>query len=211
MLEPNSHLIHPLTSKFVNDNGDTWSNESLKANYKSFVGAFNYVNHEQVPEKSVGFIADVALRRISLNPAKKVYVHYADILVATHRDFSKIASMVLSDQIEFMSMGCDTEVSTCSKCGNISTEDDDQCKCLSFSKGKAFIDDRGKRRVIAEILGNNEPGSVTFIEASYLTQVPAFSGACKRHVLAIPNDHSIEIEMSRDSANKEAVQRFFDK
>ncbi|GAG88474.1 unnamed protein product, partial [marine sediment metagenome] len=86
ILEPNSFLIHPVTNKYVNTNGDAWSNETLKNNYKSFIGAWNYVNHVQEPVQSVGFLADAALRKFVLDPEEKVYNYYTDILVATHRD-----------------------------------------------------------------------------------------------------------------------------
>ena len=208
-LEDNTHFIHPSTQKFVNNNGDCFSNPSMKANYKSFVGAYNYVNHVQKPEKAIGFIADAALRKIHVDPKEpKLAVYYCDILVATHRDNQKIASLILNDSIKYLSMGCDAFVSTCSKCGHVFSEDYDLCECLTEKKGKYYVDDNGKKRIVAEILGTEKPGTVNFIEASYLTEVPAFHGAVKRNVLKIPKGVSIELEFNEDDFKKEAVQKY---
>ena len=73
MVEPNSFKIYPETGKFVNNNGDCWTNEALKANYKSFIGAYNFVNHIQEDEKAVGFIGDAALRRVIVNPKDNIF------------------------------------------------------------------------------------------------------------------------------------------
>ena len=103
VLEPDSYKISSDTSKYVNQNGDCWSNESLKANYKSFIGSFNYVNHVQEPEKSVGFIADTVLRRVFLDPEGQRFVYYCDILIATNRGYEDLVKKILTDKIEFMS------------------------------------------------------------------------------------------------------------
>lgn len=142
--EDESTLIHPATSKFVNSNGDAWSNESCKANYKSFIGAYNYVNHHQDPNYSVGFIADVALRRIPIKASENLHHYYADILIATHRDYDSLVSKLLSNKIQYMSMGCESLSSTCSRCGSLHTEETDSCKCLSKLKGNPILTRKGK-------------------------------------------------------------------
>lgn len=208
-LEPNSFYIHPATQKFVNNNGDCFSNQSLQANYKSFIGAYNYVNHVQVPEKAIGFLCDAALRKVIVDKENPdVPVYYVDILIATHRDNAKIVEMIIQDQIKFLSMGCDAYLSTCSKCGNQFSEDYELCDCLANDKGKFYLDPYGKRRVIAEILGTEKPKSVEFIEASYLTEVPAFHGAVKRNVLRIKEGVSVGFTMDEDHFRKEAVQKY---
>ena len=208
MLEEDTHCIHPLASKFVNSNGDTWSNESLKANYRSFIGAYNYVNHVQVPDKAVGFLADASLRRIVLSRDEKVFIYYSDILVATHRDHLNLIKKILSDKIQYMSMGCDAVLSICSKCGNISREDFDVCECILGSKGKYYIDHYGRRRVVAEILGNGEEGTVQFIESSWLTETPAFGGAVKRNILHIPGGYNVEISIPQQFMDKDAIKKY---
>ncbi len=209
MVEPNSYFIHPETSQFVNANGDTWTNEALKANYKSFIGSYNFVNHVQEPEQSVGFIADAVLRRRVIDPENHVYVYYTDILVCTHRDFSELTSKILTGQIQYLSMGCDMEVSTCSVCGAEAQDEISVCEHLRNQRRKYFMDLYGVKRIVAEMLGNDQWGSVTFIEASWLTSSPpAFEGAVRRHLLSIPSGVSVSIPMFRGFAKKEAVCRF---
>lgn len=208
MLEEGTHCIHPLTAKYVNSNGDTWSNESLKANYRSFIGAYNYVNHVQEPEHAVGFLADASLRRIILSKDENVFIYYSDILVATHRDHEGLVKKVLSNKIQYMSMGCDAVLSVCSKCGNVSKEDFDVCECILGSKGKYYIDHYGRRRVVAEILGNEKEGTVQFIESSWLTETPAFGGAVKRNILQIPEDYNVEIFIPQQFMDKEAIKKY---
>lgn len=208
-LEPNSYYIHPTTQKFVNNNGDCFSNLSLPANYKSFIGAYNYVNHVQVPEKAIGFICDAALRKLLPDKeAPDIPVYYVDILIATHRDNKKMVDLIIRDQVKYLSMGCDAYVSTCSKCGNQFSEDYELCDCLANDKGKYYLDPYGKRRIIAEILGTESPKSVDFIEASYLTEVPAFHGAVKRNVFRIKEGVSVGFSMDEEYFRKDAVQKY---
>ena len=211
-LEPHSYKITPDTSKYVNQNGDCWSNESLKANYQSFVGSYNYVNHVQEPEKSVGFIADATLRRIFIDPENTKFIYYCDILIATNRGYEDLIRKILSDKIEFMSMGCEAMTTVCTKCGKVYQSDDDLlCECLMNSKGKTFVGADGKKRIVAEVLGDSKPGSCEFIEASWLTEIPAFDGACKRNILQIPHNTSIEVEMPEEYFKKDAVQKYINK
>lgn len=208
MVEPNSFKIHPLTSKYVNSNGDGWTNGALKNNYKSFIGAYNYVNHVQEPEKAVGFLGDAALRKIIVDPKENIYVYYVDILVITHRDMQKLVTKLLNNDIEFLSMGCEAETSQCSQCGEIFDDEDSMCDHLTFSKGKYYIDNYGKKRIIAELLGDEKEGSCDFIEASYLTQVPASGMAVKRNILSIPSGCNVKLHMPKWAVEKKAVQKF---
>jgi hypothetical protein len=208
MTEPNSFKIHPSTSKYINSNGDGWKNEALKSNYKSFIGAYNYVNHVQEHEKAVGFIGDAALRKIIVDPKENIYVYYVDILVVTHRDMESLVRKLLSNNIEFLSMGCEAETSQCSQCGDIFEDDESMCDHLTFSKGKYYIDTYGKKRIIAELLGDEKEGSCNFIEASYLTQVPASGMAVKRNILSIPSGCNVQLHMPKWAIEKKAVQKF---
>lgn len=197
-----------LVARFINSNGDGWTNEALRANYHTFVGAYNYVNHVQDPAKSVGFIADAALRRIVIDPQEHTFIHYVDILVCTHRDFSDLVQKILTNDIQYLSMGCDMQFSTCSACGHVAYDDIDLCEHILTQKGKYFIDRHGVKRITAELLGNQVPGTVTFIEASWLTQPPAFGGAVKRNLLPVPAGAVVELSMSSEAASREAVTRF---
>lgn len=209
--EPNSYLIRPQTAKFVNSNGDCWTNESLKGNYKSFIGAYNYVNHVQEPEKSVGFLADAVLRRVSIDPSQNLFVYYCDLLVATHRRANpELTKNLLLGKVEFLSMGCSAFFGTCSACGQKVVEEFDMCDHLLNQKGRYFIDARGIKRVTAEILGTAQPGTVEFTEASWLTEPPAFAGATKRNFLPLGDDQVVQVTMDKNAAAKDAVQRWLD-
>lgn len=209
MLEENSDfLIKPSTSKYVNINGDTWSNSSLNSSYLSFIGAYNYMNHEQIPDKAVGFVADSLLRRIQVCNDDGDFIFYNDILIATSRDFTNLVKKISIGKIQFLSMGCESAISTCSKCGFKLREEHDSCDCLSFNKNKSFIDDKGKKRIIAEILGNRDKNSVKFIEASWLTSPPAFHGAVKRNILKAPKNSTVLIDLPSSYVEKDAIQRF---
>lgn len=208
MLENNSYKIHPLTAKYINSNGDGWSNDTLKNNYESFIGGYNYVNHVQEHEKAVGFLGDAALRKVIVSPKENIFVYYVDLLIVTHRDMQSLVKKLLSDQIKYLSMGCEAETSLCTRCGETFRDDEDMCDHLTFDKGKFFIDKFGKKRIIAELLGSEEKGSVNFIEASYLTQVPASGMAVKRNILSIPSDCSVQLQMPKWAIEKKAVQKF---
>ena len=139
MVEPNSYKIHPSTARFINNNGDGWTNEALKNNYDSFIGAYNFVNHVQEHDKAVGFVGDAISRRIIIDPEDNIYVRYIEILIATSRDFQTLVNKILKDDIKYLSMGCEAETSQCSYCGEV-FEDEELCDHLAYSKGKYYID-----------------------------------------------------------------------
>lgn len=220
-LENGSHLIKSASSDYVNNNGETWSNESLKANYKSFIGAWNYLDHIQIPAKSIGVIPDAVLRKIALPTSPKDFIYYVDILVATHRANEKICREIATGGIEYLSMGCNVHVSTCSKCGHVmdfSEEDETylgfeeetsvECEHMLLHKGKIFTDARGQKRKCAEILGTSQEGTVDFFEASFLTKPPAFHGAVKRNVLSIDKDSVVSVEYPTDKLDKPAAEKY---
>ena len=209
MTEPNSYLIKPETSVFVNENGDTWTNESLKANYQSFIGAENYVNHKQDPDLDVGFIADAVLRRIMVKKEANIFVYYVDILVATSKKaHPKLVQKILSKDIKYLSMGCESFMSTCSACGHQAKDETEFCTHLEMSKGKSFIDPRGSKRVIAEMLGNVEEESCDFQEASWLTECPAFGGATLSRILPVGDTQRVKIMMPKEASQKPAVVKY---
>lgn len=206
-LENNSHLIHPEFSKFVNNNGDTWSNESLQGNHKSWIGAFNFVNHKAGDDKGVGVVLDVALRRNYINASKNLHNYYADILIATSRDFEDLCRQITTGGIEYLSMGCDAYKITCSRCGM--EHDGEPIGCgHQHSKGKYFIDRAGTRRISADILGTKDAGTVQFTEASWLTQPPAFHGAVKRNILPIDLKAAVAITLPHRALERTASQKF---
>ena len=80
---------------------------------------------------------------------------------------------------------CQVEFTICTKCGNTAYDETQLCNHIRYFKGNDFVDELGKKRKIAELCGhiNEEPGSVKFIEASWVAN-PAFTGAVLRNVLS---------------------------
>lgn len=171
------YLITPDTSKYVNNNFDAWEKKLLLACFRTFVGGENYVEHVQIPELSKGKIIDAAARDIG----DSIYV---DILVATDRKHAPLISAITGGQLQTLSMGCQVEFTTCTKCGNVAYDETQLCPHIRYFKGNEFVDGVGKKRKIAELCGHitEEPGSVKFIEASWVAN-PAFPGAVMRNII----------------------------
>lgn len=175
----NDFYIKPECSQFVNNNGDSWSRDVLLASYRSFIGAHNFQEHVQIEEQSKGRIIDAVARDIG----DSVYI---DILVATDRKHAQLVSQIESGQLGTLSMGCTTEFTICSQCGNFAVDETQLCEHIKYSKLNTFMDDSGKKRVVAELCGHKDyssNGGVTFIEASWVA-VPAFTGAVMRNILS---------------------------
>jgi hypothetical protein len=177
--------ITPETSKYVNNNNDCWERKLLLACFKTFIGAENYVEHIQIPELSKGKIIDAAARNIG----DSIYV---DILVATDRRHDPLVRAITSGQLGTLSMGCSVDFTTCTKCGNVAEDETHLCPHVRYFKGSEFVDEFGKMRKIAELCGHikNEPGSVKFIEASWVAN-PAFTGAVLRNILSAEEIHGV--------------------
>jgi len=171
------YLISPDTTKYINNNHDAWEKKLLLACFRTFVGGENYVEHIQIPELSKGKIIDAAARDIG----DSIYV---DILVATDRKHSPLISAITGGQLQTLSMGCQVEFTTCTKCGNVAYDETQLCPHIRYFKGNEYVDGVGKKRKIAELCGHitEEPGSVKFIEASWVAN-PAFPGAVMRNIL----------------------------
>jgi len=172
------YLITPATSKFVNNNQDSWERKLLLSSFRTFIGGENYVEHLQIPEMSKGKIIDAAARNIG----DSVYI---DILVATHRKFKPLVASIQEGNLHTLSMGCNVQFTVCSQCGNVAVDETELCKHIKYSKGNHFIDGMGKTRKVAELCGHvqAEPNSVKFIEASWVAN-PAFEGAVLRNILS---------------------------
>lgn len=165
------------TQQYINNNHDAWERKLLLACFKTFVGAENYVEHIQIPAMSRGKIIDAAARDIG----DSVYV---DILVATDRKHKPLVEAITSGKLGTLSMGCQVQFTICTKCGNVAYDETQLCPHIRYQKGAEFYDELGNKRRIAELCGhlNSEPGSVKFIEASWVAN-PAFTGAVLRSIL----------------------------
>ena len=183
--EPFDYLIKPETSHLVNNNDDAWTNEVLKLSHRSFVGAFNFVEHFQNSKYAKGHILDAVLRKINIAEGGSVWVYFCDILVATDITHEKLVHDIREGNVRYLSMGCVTDLVICSYCGTHVTDANTYCNHLSFQKGTFLADDDGIPRRIAELCGHKTMpnGGVKFVEASWVA-TPAFPGAAKRNIVA---------------------------
>jgi hypothetical protein len=97
-----------------------------------------------------------------------------------------------SGKMGTLSMGCTTDFTICTKCGHFAVDETELCDHVRHAKLNTFLDDRGQKRVIAELCGHVDytenpeaPGGVRFIEASWVG-VPAFPGAVMRNIMQAP-------------------------
>jgi hypothetical protein len=182
--EPEDFKIKPECSHLVNNNEDAWTNEVLKLSYKSFVGAFNFVEHFQNSKYAKGHIIDAILRKVQIAPPD-VWVYYVDLLVGTDLTHEKLVGDIRSGAVKYLSMGCVTDLVICSFCGAHVTDQTTYCHHLSYQKGTFMPDEDGVPRRIAELCGHKSlpNGGVKFVEASWVA-TPAFPGAAKRGIVA---------------------------
>ena len=178
-----SWLIKPECSQFVNQNNDSWSNEVLKMSYRSFVGAFNFLEHNQNTKQAKGHIIDAVLRKVHLT--SDVWVYFVDILVATDLVHKDLVKKIRNGDIKYMSMGCVTDNVQCSICGTMVKEDGQYCSHLKYSKGQFLPDEDGVSRIVSELCGSPDlpNGGVKFVEASWV-EIPAFPGASLREIIS---------------------------
>jgi hypothetical protein len=179
---PNDFWIKPSCSHLVNNNDDAWENTVLKLSHKSFVGAFNFVEHFQNSAFAKGHILDAVLRK--MNITDDVWVYFVDILVATDLAHAELINDIRSGRVKYLSMGCVTDLVICSYCGQHVTDNGNYCNHLAFQKGAFLTDENGVPRRVAELCGHKDMpnGGVKFVEASWVA-TPAFPGAVKRNTV----------------------------
>ena len=180
-LENNGMYLKQGYEPLVNMNGDCWTNKVTMATHHTYRGAYNFLNHIQIPEQSKGTVLDSVPRIVKLsNGLPSVYI---DILVATDRKHSSLCQDIESGQLNAMSLGSIVKFSMCSKCGKICRTGSDYCSHLLNERRGMFTDQNGKRRIIAEVCGKEDiPDSNIFIEASWVYE-PAFYGAVKKSLV----------------------------
>lgn len=181
--DPTDWLIKPECSYLVNNNDDGWENEVLKLSYRSFVGAFNFLEHYQNSKAAKGHILDAVLRKIQITP--DVWVYFVDLLVATDLAHEDLVNKIRNEKVRYLSMGCVTDLVICSYCGHKVTDNGNYCSHLQFHKGQFIPDEDGVPRRVAELCGHKSMpnGGVKFVEASWVA-VPAFPGASLRTIVA---------------------------
>jgi len=182
------YYITPNTVNFINNNNDSFERKLLLTTFKTFIGAFSYVEHVQIPELSRGRIIDAAARDVG----DSIYI---DILIANELKHASLIRAIKNGQLGTLSMGCSTATTTCTKCGNVALDETQLCNCVKFFKGQEFVNELGHKTKTAELCGNfRDPSSVRFIEASWVAN-PAFRGAVLRSILSAEEIQEVEDKM----------------
>ena len=151
-VEENGFYIDPVCSELVNNNGNAWTNEVLLATFRTFVGGDVFLEHVQIPELSKGKILDAVIRPVThKNAIGSADVYWVDILTATHRKHADLVRRITSGELTTLSMGCNANNVTCSKCGIVLTDDDKNCEHLDHELLQYFVDKNGVRRIVAEL------------------------------------------------------------
>ncbi len=210
-LAEDGFTVPQAAAHLVNNNGNAFSNEIIEKYYKTFIGAHNYIDHKQEPSHSHGVIIDVLLRKLPVEGIKDGFCYYVDILIATSkRKDPKWAAMVESGEVRYLSMGCVSSSIVCSRCGNVSRDETEDCEHLTFELGLHYINSKGQKTIVAGLVSDepDEEGNsyVEFIEESYLSVDPAFSGAIQGHVLTLEPDTEVEVIVPRAATKREAFQ-----
>lgn len=181
--------IIPEHSMFVNNNGDAWERKLLARTYGTFLGANNYVEHNQVIALAKGKVIDTALREVTLGKrmdGTPITTLYVDILIATSWEHEDLCRKILSGEYNAVSMGCSCKYTICSRCGNIAHDETELCEHVKYYRRQSYYDDSGVQRVIAELCGSaDDPSSVVFVDASWVRN-PAFPGAVLQSILNPP-------------------------
>jgi hypothetical protein len=203
--------IPQAAAHLVNGNGNAFSNEIIEKYYKSFIGAHNFIDHNQDPAHSHGVIIDVLLRKVPVEGIEGGFCYYVDILIATsRRKDPKWAAMVESGEVRYLSMGCVSSSIVCSRCGNVSRSEEEDCEHQTFELGMHYINEKGEKTIIAGLVSDepdeNGDSYVEFIEESYLSVDPAFHGAVKGHTLKLEPDTDVEVIVPRECTKREAFE-----
>jgi hypothetical protein len=170
--EENGYWITPETEKYINDNDDAWAVEDLKSDYPSFRRAITFVEHDQNLEKAKGKCIDAIARKLP----DTILI---DVLFSVDKRHEDLVNNILANIINAVSMGCSTEKTVCTICGNEAKDSKDYCDHVKpGNKGRMFKCADGKLRKAAELCKGN-----TFFDVSLVAN-PAFAGAVFRKILS---------------------------
>lgn len=180
-VEPNGYYIKKGYEQMVNMNGDCWPTQVVLDTHHTYRGAYNFLEHVQIPEQSKGTILDSLVKRATMTNGQPAL--FVDILVATDRKHHDLCRDIAENRMNTMSLGAIVKYSRCSRCGREVRSGSDYCDHLRNERRGVFTDENGYRRIIAEVCGREgDISSNTFIEGSWVA-IPAYAGAVKRAVL----------------------------
>lgn len=125
--------VRACTADVPNLNYDMLPHSELKDCYKTFIGAYNYLNHDnQDPAKARGAVIDAKYH--DEDPDDR----WIECLIEMDEDrCPKLCSLVRSGEIDTVSMGCNVESTTCSVCGNVAEYPFQYCEHVQ-QKGRKF-------------------------------------------------------------------------
>jgi hypothetical protein len=167
----NNFWITPETEKFINDNHDSWECDDLLQDYPSFKRALTFVEHNQDLEKARGKCIDAIARKMP----DTILV---DVLFSVDKKHADLVDNIKNGIINAVSMGCSTEKTICSICGNEAKDQSQYCSHIKNQKGSIVRCSDGKSRRVAELCKGN-----TFFDVSLVAN-PAFAGAIFRKILS---------------------------
>ena len=129
--------VRACTVDVPNLNYDMFPHEEVgepKNAYRTFIGAYNYLNHDnQDPAKARGAIIDAVYHD---DPDDK----WVECLIEMDRDrCPKLCSLIEAGEIDTVSMGCNVVSTTCSVCGNEAEYPFQFCEHIQ-QKGHVFGD-----------------------------------------------------------------------
>ena len=177
------YIIPENMVKYINENGNSWSRDDIRKYYKTFIGGHNFFDHDQEIKNSYGFLADAVMRKIDVGNNGD-YIIYVDVITCTNKNQSPNMDnlrRIESNEINTLSMGCQSDAVRCSQCGTVSSTSENDCKHLRRQIGRKFIAPKGAiSKTSAIVWANDEEGNsemgIDFIELSWVGN-PAYRGA----------------------------------
>lgn len=197
------HTIAEGFDKYINDNGNTFTNEDILKYAKTYFGAPIFRDHNQDMDFVYGIVVDVALRKVKENGN---YRYIVELLMAINReavpDPDFVKEIEESGEVR-TSMGVLSTSTICSLCGNISVSDNDECHHIMFHLGDKYITPYGYKSTITDIaspldkrgvvpdydINDYDSYPMCFIENSLLSKdhPPAYAGVVNSFLYHFPD------------------------
>lgn len=199
------------TIPYVNANANSWEINYLRSCYHTFKGAMNLKDHIAPEEGGTiyGMIIDAVARRVQV-PYSDEYVLYIDTIIATNKHIDwEWADAIRKGTIRYLSVGFNCEFLTCTRCGHIySIDGTGICPHCAFEPSITYYDEFGRKSITSAMCANVEGIDNTgeFVELSYLSVNPAFTGATKSFTLNPPKGQDVKVLMPGEALEKPAYQ-----